>query len=170
NVVRTIWILSDYVDRHFTRHIGLAPGFAAVARYQNTRARRSYPDRFGRFRHCRDAGGPWIKTSVRKFQPSLRGIHAAIESGVSCCENRRFLSVWINCMDQRVDGVRQNQVRFFRSFRITGLADTECREGNRIELTGYRQMSIGLEFLQRRCRCWSRFAVWFTEMITSGCE
>src|SRR6185369_14198195 len=90
NVIRTVWILRDRVDWHFVRNVDLAPRLAAVARHEDAGVRSSDPDGFRLFRDRRNARRAWIKTAVRKLQPTLGRIDATIQTGVGRRQNGRL--------------------------------------------------------------------------------
>ena len=65
-------------------------------------------------------------------------------------------------MDQRVNGVGQNQSGGFSGRRTTRLTETERSESYRIQLTRNGQVAIPLKLLQRRCSRWSSFTIGLT--------
>src|SRR6185436_5789190 len=84
DVIRALWILRNRVDRSFTRYtVNLSPRLSAVARNQDSGARRSNPDCFRLSLTCRNARRAWIEASVRKFLPTFRWVDSAIQTRVS---------------------------------------------------------------------------------------
>src|SRR4026209_1068478 len=73
-------------------------------------------------------------------------------------------------MDQVVDGICQDQIRALGYSRIGAIANAECGESYRIELTRDGQVSITLKLLEGGSGRWSRFAIRLAEMVTGDVE